>query len=237
MDQFNKIIIAVDGFAACGKSTLAKALAKSLGYIYIDSGAMYRAVTLYFLENNIDIKSSDDVATALKNISILFKNIDGQNHTFLNNKDVENEIREMRISNFVSPVSTISAVRRFLVACQKDMGQQKGIVMDGRDIGTVVFPDAELKLFMTASADIRTNRRLLELQTKGIVEFNFEEVQKNLLERDHIDSTRADSPLRKADDAIVIDNSALSTEEQLKLALDLANEVIAKKKFSVEQMN
>ncbi len=224
-----RITIAVDGFAACGKSTLAKALAKNLGYIYIDSGAMYRAVTLYFLDNSVDINNSVSVATALENLSIAFKNVDGQNHTFLNGQDVEKEIRAMRVSDFVSPVSTISSVRRFLVACQKEMGVQKGIVMDGRDIGTVVFPDAELKLFMTASQEVRTKRRLLELESKGIFDYTFEQVQKNLTERDHIDSTRSDSPLKKADDAIIIDNSELSTEQQLNLALSLASEVIEKK--------
>jgi cytidylate kinase len=226
-DLNNNITIAVDGFAACGKSTLAKALAKELGYIYIDSGAMYRAVTLYFLDNSIDIEDDLSVASALEQIRITFRNIDGNNHTFLNEKDVEN--RAMRVSDFVSPVSTISSVRRFLVACQKEMGKQKGIVMDGRDIGTVVFPDAELKLFMTASPEVRTKRRLLELESKGINDYSFEQVQKNLSERDRIDSTRNDSPLRKADDAIVIDNSALSTAEQLMLALTLANEIIEKK--------
>jgi cytidylate kinase len=228
-DLNNNITIAVDGFAACGKSTLAKALAKELGYIYIDSGAMYRAVTLYFLDNSIDIEDDLSVVSALEQIRITFRNIDGNNHTFLNEKDVENEIRAMRVSDFVSPVSTISSVRRFLVACQKEMGKQKGIVMDGRDIGTVVFPDAELKLFMTASPEVRTKRRLLELESKGISDYSFEQVQKNLTERDRIDSTRNDSPLRKADDAIVIDNSSLSTGEQLMLALTLANEIIEKK--------
>jgi cytidylate kinase len=237
MNRSNNITIAVDGFAACGKSTLAKSLAKALGYIYIDSGAMYRAVTLYFLNHNIEIEDANMVADALTKIKIDFKNIEGGNHTFLNGKDVENEIREMRVSNYVSPVSTISAVRRFLVACQKEMGTQKGIVMDGRDIGTVVFPDAELKLFMTASADVRTKRRLLELQSKGVQEFNYEAVQKNLLDRDHIDSTRADSPLRQAEDAIVIDNSELNAQEQLALALNFAEEIIAKKKERVEQLN
>ena len=228
-DLNNKITIAVDGFAACGKSTLAKALARELGYIYIDSGAMYRAVTLYFLNHSVDIDNTDAVAVALKNISIAFKNIEGNNHTFLNGQDVEKEIRAMRVSDFVSPVSTISAVRRFLVACQKEMGNQKGIVMDGRDIGTVVFPDAELKLFMTASQDVRTKRRLLELESKGIFDYSYEQIQNNLSERDRIDSTRADSPLKKAEDAIVVDNSELSTEQQLELALSLANQIIEKK--------
>jgi CMP/dCMP kinase len=233
-NQKDKITIAVDGFAACGKSTLAKALARELGYIYIDSGAMYRAVTLYFLDNSVDINDSAAVKGALDKINISFKNIDGQNHTFLNGFDVEKEIRAMRVSDFVSPVSTISSVRRFLVACQKEMGNQKGIVMDGRDIGTVVFPDAELKLFMTASPEVRTKRRLLELESKGIFDYTYEQVQKNLTERDHIDSTRSDSPLKKADDAIVIDNSDLSTEQQLELALSMVREVIEKKSVREE---
>jgi cytidylate kinase len=233
-NQKDKITIAVDGFAACGKSTLAKALARELGYIYIDSGAMYRAVTLYFLDNSIDINDVAAVKAGLEKINISFKNIKGQNHTFLNGLDVEKEIRAMRVSDFVSPVSTISSVRRFLVACQKEMGNQKGIVMDGRDIGTVVFPDAELKLFMTASPVVRTKRRLLELESKGIFDYTYEQVQKNLTERDHIDSTRSDSPLKKADDAIVIDNSDLSTEQQLKLALSMAREVIEKKSVREE---
>jgi cytidylate kinase len=235
MENQPKIIIAVDGYAACGKSTLAKALAKNLGYIYIDSGAMYRAVTLYFLKNKIGIENSAEITEALAHIHIEFKNIKGQNHTFLNGNDVEKEIREMYVSNFESPVSTISAVRRFLVARQKEMGDQKGIVMDGRDIGTVVFPDAELKLFMTASIQIRTERRLTELKSKGIEELDFEDVKYNLHERDRIDSTRKDSPLKQAEDAIVIDNSNLNTEEQLELALKLADEIISKKKISFEQ--
>ena len=229
----DKITIAVDGFAACGKSTLAKGLAKELGYVYVDSGAMYRAVTLYILDNNIDINNEEDIQNALKNIQIGFKNIDGNNHTFLNGKDVEKEIREMRVSNFVSPVSAISSVRRFLVHRQKEMGKQKGIVMDGRDIGTVVFPDAELKMFMTASIEVRTERRVLELREKGITDLNYREIEYNLLERDRIDSTRLDSPLTKADDAIEIDNSNLSVEDQLDLALDLVEKIVSKKKINL----
>ncbi len=225
-----QITIAVDGYAACGKSTLAKGLAKELGYVYVDSGAMYRAVTLHFLEQNIDINDAEAVKKALRQIQIYFRNIKGQNRTFLNDQDVEEEIRAMRVSNFVSPVSTLSPVRRFLVELQQEMGKAKAIVMDGRDIGTVVFPDAELKLFMTADIAVRTERRLLELKSKGIEDYSTQEIEKNLLERDHIDSTRTDSPLRQADDAIVIDNSHLSPQEQLKLALDLAQEKIAKKK-------
>lgn len=225
-----KITIAVDGFAACGKSTLAKALAKTLNYIYVDSGAMYRAVTLYFLEYEIQIEDEQGIAQALESIQIEFKNINGRNHTFLNGEDVEQEIREMRVSDFVSPVSTISAVRRFLVACQQEMGKAKGLVMDGRDIGTVVFPDAELKLFMTASLNVRTQRRLEELQAKGVKNLQAEDVAENLQKRDHIDSTRDDSPLKQAKDAIVINNTNLSPAEQLAKALNLAQKIIKDKK-------
>ncbi|MCP4442882.1 MAG: (d)CMP kinase [Aureispira sp.] len=224
-----KIVIAIDGYAACGKSTLAKDLAKSLKYAYVDSGAMYRAVTLYFLDNNVDIKDETAVELALNNIKIHFENIEGKNHTFLNDTDVEEEIRTMRISDFVSPVSTVSAVRRAMVKQQQAMGETKGVVMDGRDIGTVVFKNAELKLFLTASPKVRTERRLAEWQNKGVTDLSFDDVQKNLLDRDHIDSTREDSPLRQAEDAIVIDNSELSPKQQMERALDLATKQIEKK--------
>jgi cytidylate kinase len=229
----DKITIAVDGFAACGKSTLAKGLAKELGYVYVDSGAMYRAVTLYVIDHNIDINKAEEIQNALNNIQIGFKNINGNNHTFLNGKDVEKEIREMSVSSLVSPVSAISSVRRFLVHRQKEMGKQKGIVMDGRDIGTVVFPDAELKMFMTASIVVRTERRVLELREKGITDLNYRIIENNLLERDRIDSTRLDSPLTKAEDAIEIDNSNLSVEDQLELALELVEKVVSKKKINL----
>jgi cytidylate kinase len=229
----DKITIAVDGFAACGKSTLAKGLAKVLGYVYVDSGAMYRAVTLYVIDHNIDINRAEEIQNALNNIQIGFKNINGNNHTFLNGKDVEKEIREMSVSSLVSPVSAISSVRRFLVHRQKEMGKQKGIVMDGRDIGTVVFPDAELKMFMTASIVVRTERRVLELREKGITDLNYRVIENNLLERDRIDSTRLDSPLTKAEDAIEIDNSNLSIEDQLELALELVEKVVSKKKINL----
>lgn len=232
-----KITIAVDGYAACGKSTLAKGLAKELNYIYIDSGAMYRAVTLYFLEHQIAINHHTAIHEALMGIHIEFRNVEGQNRTFLNGRDVEDPIREMRVSNYVSPVSTISEVRRFLVKCQQGMGRTKGIVMDGRDIGTVVFPDAELKLFMTASIEVRTQRRLLELQSKGNFDYSKEAIQKNLLERDHIDSTREDSPLCQAQDAIVIDNSTLQPKEQLAIVLDLALAAITKKKEKLQEVS
>ena len=216
-----RIIIAIDGHSACGKSTLAKGLAKILHYAYLDSGAMYRAVTLYFLENQIDFNDPPAVEEALRHIEIHFERIEGQNRTFLNGRDVEHDIREMQVSDHVSPVSAISAVRRAMVLLQKAMGQRRGIVADGRDIGTVVFPDAELKIFLLADLDVRTSRRHLELAAKGI-DAEWEDIKRNLLERDRIDSTRADSPLRRADDAIVIDNTLLSEEQQLAKALALA---------------
>lgn len=221
--NMKRIIIAIDGLSSCGKSTLAKALAKSLHYAYLDSGAMYRAVTLYFLENKVDYENPEAVTDALQHIEIHFERIEGQNRTFLNGRDVEHDIREMSVSNHVSPVSAISAVRRAMVAQQQAMGKRRHIVADGRDIGTVVFPDAELKIFLIADADVRTSRRHLELAAKGI-DAEWEEIQRNLLERDRIDSGRADSPLRKADDAVVIDNTLLSEEQQLEKALSLAKE-------------
>lgn len=196
-------------------------MAKKLEYVYVDSGAMYRAVTLYFQRNNVDIKDEEAVILALEDIDIQFKNIDGKNTTFLNEENVELEIRSMEVSSFVSPVAAIPIVRRKVVKQQREMGKNKGIVMDGRDIGTVVFKDAELKIFLTASELIRAQRRFDELKQKGL-KASLEEIQQNLKERDHIDSTRKDSPLKKADDAIVIDNSDLSEEEQTSLALSLA---------------
>lgn len=217
------IIIAVDGHSSCGKSTLAKALAKHLHYVYGDSGAMYRAVTLYFLNNLVNYHDMQAVTEALSNIKIRFKRIEGQNTTFLNDENVEREIRTMRISEHVSPVSTIPIVRRAMVEQQQHMGKKRGIVMDGRDISTVVFPDAELKIYLTAEADVRTSRRHLELASKGI-DADWAEIKHNLLERDRIDSTRFDSPLRQAPDAVVIDNTFLSEEEQFELALNYARE-------------
>lgn len=211
-----KIIIAVDGYSSCGKSTLARSLAEKLGYTYIDSGAMYRAVTLYFLRNGI---LAGEEETALRNISLRFSR--PANHTILNGEDVEEEIRQMYVSNQVSQVSAIPAVRRAMVRQQQEMGKEKGIVMDGRDIGTVVFPDAELKIFLTATPEVRTRRRYDELRAKGI-NTSMEEVRANLLKRDHIDSTREDSPLRQADDAAVIDNTRLTRDQQLQKALELA---------------
>lgn len=221
-----KITIAVDGFASCGKSTLAKGIAKALNYAYIDTGAMYRAVTLYCIENEVNIKDDDAIQSALDAIDIRFKTIDNKNTTFLNSKNVEEDIRKMRVNNLVSEVAAISLVRRAMVRQQQEMGKEKGVILDGRDIGTVVFPDAELKLFMTANLDVRTQRRLMELQAKGQT-VTPEAIAENLQHRDHIDSTRADSPLKQAEDAIVIDNSNLSEDEQLAMCLTLAKLRIA----------
>lgn len=217
------IIIAIDGFSACGKSTLAKALAKELDYTYIDTGAMYRAVTLYFLENEVDWDNSSAVTQALSDIDIEFRAANGDEgkSTYLNGVGVEKEIRGMRVSESVSPVAAVSAVRRFLVEQQQTMGKKGSCVLDGRDIGTVVFPDAKLKIFLTAEAEERARRRLQELLQKG-QSVSLNEVVKNLRERDRIDSTREDSPLRQAADAVVIDNTVLSPEEQLAIVVKLA---------------
>ncbi len=222
-----KIIIAIDGNSGCGKSSTAKAIAKQLQYIYIDTGAMYRAVTYFFIKNNIDLQNEQDVAEALKQIDISFEyNIPtSKNETYLNGKNVEYQIRQMEVSNLVSPVSEISAVRRKLVEQQRRMGQGKGVVMDGRDIGTVVFPDAELKIYMTASLEVRAERRRLELQEKG-VEVDLKEVMENLSKRDQIDSSRKDSPLKKADGAIEIDTSNLTFDEQVNKILVLVDKLI-----------
>ncbi len=216
-----KIIVAIDGYSSCGKSTLAKGMAKNLHYAYLDSGAMYRAVTLFFLRNEVDYYDPAAVEATLQQIEIHFERVSGQNHAFLNGEDIEREIRGMLVSDHVSPVSTISAVRRAMVRQQQAMGRRRGIVADGRDIGTVVFPDAELKIFLVAEPDVRTSRRHLELAAKGI-DADWAAIQRNLLERDRIDSSRADSPLRQADDAVVIDNTLLSEEQQLQKALALA---------------
>ena len=220
-----KIIIAIDGFSSCGKSTLAKQLAKSLGYIFIDSGAMYRAITLFFLENKIDITDETGVASAIGQIHLhfVFNESLGKSEIYLNDKNVEQAIRSMEVSNRVSDVAALEKVRTFAVAAQQKMGAQKGIVMDGRDIGTTVFPNAELKIFMTASIDVRTQRRYKELVEKH-PHITLEEVRENLQKRDLIDSTRAISPLRKADDALVLDNSSLTPEEQLRIVLDWADQ-------------
>ncbi len=218
-----KIVIAIDGHSSCGKSTLAKDLALKLGFAYIDSGAMYRAVTLYFLRHKLDWKDADIVMQALRQIRISFKNIDQKNTTFLNDENVENEIRQMPVSDNVSEVAAISAVRKAMVQQQQAMGEAGQIVMDGRDIGTVVFPNADLKVFLTAAPKIRAYRRYLELKEKG-QEVPLEVITENLLKRDHIDSTRADSPLLKAEDAVEVDNSFISQGEQMELVLKMARE-------------
>lgn len=218
-----KIIIAIDGHSSCGKSTLAKALGNALGYTYISTGDMYRAVTLYFIENQVDIKDVEAVKAALKNIHLHFEHDDAGNHIHLNGRNVSEEIRKMHVADLVSPVATIPEVRREMVRQQQNIGRQKGVVMDGRDIGTVVFPEAELKIFLTADVDERARRRYEELVAKGHT-VNFEEIKMNLASRDHIDSTRADSPLKKADDAVIIDNTHLNHEQQLEVALDLVRE-------------
>ena len=213
-----RIIIAVDGVSSCGKSTMAKALARNIGYIYIDSGAMYRAVTLYCLDHGLidgDTVDTDTLRSLMDDIQIDFRpdSETGMTHTFLNGIDVEREIRSMRVSDKVSPVSVIPFVRTAMVAAQQKMGERKGIVMDGRDIGTTVFPHAELKIFVTASAETRAQRRVDELRAKG-VDVDFDEVVANINKRDHIDQTRKESPLRKADDAIELDNSHMTIAEQ-----------------------
>lgn len=220
-----KIIIAIDGFSSCGKSTLAKQLAKELNYVFVDSGAMYRAITLYFLRNHIDWNNLNEVHDALQNITLEFEYNDskGTSDMFLNDENVENLIREMLVSENVSEVSALKEVREFAVAQQQKMGLKKGVVMDGRDIGTTVFPEAELKIFVTADVAIRVGRRYKELLEKGQT-VSIEEVQQNLEMRDYIDSNREFSPLRKADDAVVLDNSELTREEQLKLALKWVKE-------------
>ena len=213
-----KITIAIDGFSSCGKSTMAKDLAREVGYIYIDSGAMYRAVTLYSIENGIfdgDVIDTEKLKKAIKDIQISFRpNPEtGRPDTFLNGVNVENKIRTMGVSSKVSPISALDFVREAMVAQQQAMGKEKGIVMDGRDIGTTVFPDAELKIFVTATPEIRALRRFDELKAKG-QEGSFEEILENVKQRDYIDQHREVSPLRKADDALLLDNSNLSIEQQ-----------------------
>lgn len=225
-----KIIVAIDGFSSTGKSTLAKALANSLLYLYLDTGAMYRAVTLYFLEEAVDWRKMNEVYAALNDIEITFER-QVKTHTILNGRNVEDQIRTMDISRNVSQVAAIGAVREVVVQQQREIGRGKGIVMEGRDIGTVVFPDAALKIFLTANKSVRAQRRFLELQAKGhLVEL--EEVMDNLQQRDKMDSERDHSPLKMAEDARLIDNSELSHDEQLELALSWAQEVIGAQECS-----
>ena len=225
-----KITIAIDGFSSTGKSTLAKELAKHLGYIYVDTGAMYRAVTLFSMQNGFiskDFLDKDSLINSLSNIKIYFQfNSDlGFAEMYLNSENVEKEIRTIEVSSFVSKIAEISEVRSKLVEQQQEMGKNKAIVMDGRDIGTVVFPDAELKIFMTASPETRAQRRFDELQAKGD-DVSYQEVLANVQERDYIDTHRVDSPVVMAEDAIEIDNSYLTREEQFEVVLELANEII-----------
>lgn len=220
-----KIIVAIDGYSSCGKSTLAKQLAEQLGYNYIDSGAMYRAITLYFLRNNVDIKDHTQVLYALAGIhlSFTFNDTTKRSEIYLNEENVEHNIREMIVAEKVSEIAAIKEVRSFAVAQQKRMGKRKGIVMDGRDIGTTVFPDAELKIFMTAEPAIRIKRRFQELFATN-PNVTLEEVKHNLELRDYIDTTREISPLRQAEDALVLDNSNLTREEQLEQVLTWVKE-------------
>jgi len=222
----NKIIIAIDGFSSCGKSTLAKAMAKALEYVFVDTGAMYRAIALYFLRNNIAFNdaAAHEVLHAIE-LRFKFNSASQKSDMYLNGENVEQEIREMQVSQKVSEVASISAVRDFAVAQQQAMGVDKGIVMDGRDIGTVVFPNAELKIFVTADPAIRLERRYQELQQTNPAILK-EEVAANLQQRDLMDSTRAHSPLKQADDALVLDNTNLDRAQQFELAMQWAMDKI-----------
>lgn len=227
------ITIAIDGYSSSGKSSMAKALAKKIGYRYIDSGAMYRAVTLYAMRNNMvtpdHVVDCDALVEALPQIKINFKVCEDGQHTMLNDEDVEKEIRQLDVSNNVSQVAVIPAIRYALVAMQQAFGAEKGIVMDGRDIGTTVFPDAELKIFVNASAETRALRRHKELIEKG-QQSTYEDVLANVLTRDHIDETREESPLRKADDAIMLDNSSMTISEQDAWLMEQFNNAVNKLK-------
>lgn len=225
-----KIIITIDGWSSCGKSTLAKQLAKKLGYVYIDSGAMYRAITLYFLRNHINWLDTDQVNNALAEITLAFKfnEKNKQSEIYLNEENVEYVIRDLVVAEKVSEVAAIKEVRTFAVAQQQKMGEDKGIVMDGRDIGTTVFPEAELKFFMTADIAVRVQRRYLEMYEKN-PNTSIDDVKANLEMRDYIDSNREISPLRKAGDAIELDNTYVTIDEQLNMALQLAKEKIKRK--------
>lgn len=226
-----KGVIAIDGHSSCGKSTVAKDLAKELGYVYIDTGAMYRAVTLFAMQNEF-IKGNNIDENALKNalekiiISFKYQPQEKLNETFLNSVSVENEIRGLEVSNNVSAISTIAFVRHRMVELQQEMGKEGGIVMDGRDIGTVVFPDADLKLFMTASPEIRAQRRFDELTAKdgADLSISFDSILQNVKHRDHVDSTRAESPLKQADDAILLDNSHMNKTEQMNWIMNVLKE-------------
>jgi cytidylate kinase len=215
------ISIAIDGFSSCGKSTLAKAMAESLQFLFVDSGAMYRAVTYYFLKNEISIHQPKAIINALENIHITLEPSPNGNLTFLNGKDISLDIRDMAVAEMVSKVAAISSVRTAMVEQQRQMSTHNNLIMDGRDIGTVVFPDAVLKIFLTADIEVRVNRRYLDLMSKNAL-VSLPEIRRNLFLRDYIDSTRTDSPLLRAEDAIVLNNSNLSREEQLEICLLLA---------------
>ncbi len=221
-----KIIITIDGWSSCGKSTLAKQLAKKLGYVYIDSGAMYRAITLYFLRNNIDVTDEKQIKAALKNITLYFivNEYSQQSEIYLNGENVEYIIRDLIIAEKVSEIATLKDVRKFAVSVQQKMGKDKGIVMDGRDIGTTVFPDAEAKIFMVADEAVRVERRFSEMFEKN-PNITLEEIKSNIEMRDYIDSHRKVSPLRKADDAVELDNTNLTEKEQLDFALKLVKKI------------
>ncbi len=228
----NKLIIAIDGHSSCGKSTLAKDLAKHFSYNYIDTGAMYRAVTLYVIENKLfEGKTVNDaeLKTAFENgqikIGFQYNSETRKSETLLNGKNIENEIRGIEVSNLVSPVAVIPFVRHELVALQREMGKEGGIVMDGRDIGTNVFPNADLKIFLTADAEIRAERRFKEMTAKG-QDVSYDEILANVVERDYIDSTRETNPLRQADDAVLLDNSHISINEQLQNAINLVENIL-----------
>lgn len=226
----SKIIIAIDGFSSSGKSTMARSLAKRIGYVYVDSGAMYRAMTLYALNNGMaSVENGVDdgaLVRALPNIEISFQPAgeDGVQHTLLNGVDVEREIRDMKVSSLVSPVAAIPEVRKHLTRLQQEYGRQKGIVMDGRDIGTTVFPDAEMKVFVNASPEVRARRRVLELEQKGS-RVDYEDVLKNIRERDHIDTTRKESPLCRAADAYLLDNDRMTIPEQMDWLVNLYQKI------------
>lgn len=222
-----KIIITIDGWSSCGKSTLAKQMARKLGYIYVDSGAMYRAITLHFLRNHIDWTDTDQVKKALKDISLDFEYNEKsqQSEIFLNGENVEYVIRDLVIAEKVSEVAAIREVRKYAVAQQQKLGKNRGIVMDGRDIGTVVFPDAELKIFMTADNAVRVQRRFAEMYEKN-PNITIDEVKANLEMRDYIDSNREVSPLRRAEDALLLDNTNITEEEQFIKALKWAQAII-----------
>ena len=222
-----KIIIAIDGWSSCGKSTLAKELAKELGYLYVDSGAMYRAITLYFLRNHVDWTDKSEIKKALKEISLefIYNEKSQQSEMHLNDENVEYVIRDLVVAEKVSDVAAIKEVRKFAVEQQKKMGEKKGIIMDGRDIGTVVFPKAELKIFLTADNAVRVERRFKELFEKN-PNITIEEIKANLEMRDYIDSHREESPLRQAQDAVLLDNTNLSAEETLRKAMKLAKKIL-----------